>query len=1129
MSFFIKLIIAVSISTAAMAENGFSPRIENQLEETFFEQGKVSIGKIDEYEKRSKILREEIIGNLIRYYEQVGGKTHEKAVEKALESDTAVGYDRMAELTKIMKKASPANAKKIGLSVLELGFALRSDGKWMDYEEIGGYAKGFSKNYLVKARNPKQEEAHNLFNFVAGRYYTQGELAQIKANGGDVSTLQPVGDGRFFNNTNIESFKITDTYNRNSKLYEGVDIPFPDDGVELEYLELRRSESRIKMDVNAVVNGKKVKYKFKIISESHSEPTAAALASALGYNTDPTRSIRMPKLYFNKVSKAEFLRDLEAYYGWWEPQWNVIKEGRDEKGDFIIFREGLLEAKPSDLNRIGSWSFNKNSSPDLREVRALSVFMGWTANSDMKEEGQTKLILKSNDTPESMFYALNDLGWGFGNFYYPETVGFFKWNPIKRVDEKGVSFNYMTWRWSDLFEGVTYDDARWIIRRMARLSRAQITDAVNLGKWDPKVAGILVEKLLARRNALVKAFGLEKEVKESAVDFLVAPSDEQFENQAPTKKNAPMSLPDFMKTPLASVIGPTLLAIESSLVNAAIKEVTKPIAKEFFFNGEDLWGIDAPFASGLILKVNRHVAKNAEPRSIMERYLVHDEITIGWVLGVGSIDVNGKAIYYRSFNLIYPVKEQRGGLYLPNYLANIFLPYAPGFIKLPSKYSMFVQDYIEGSGTMRVSTQGPINIGAQGTLSKVFLRRFLFGDRGDGVVHLMEDKTQWTRLSAQINAALAFIKFPMIAASVEKGTIDREIWKINTKKAGSNERFFESVRNVVGMLDISPFADIAEKRRIKSDYITNRYGMNLFNLIFSSKSYRKDEITEYEGQDDKLTQKSLQIESISDEVWKAPIVNIQEEDVVRAFFLGVKDEKDSFSKPVLGLNVKLLDTQTFSKEFKDEYLDFVNKSVNDDYFIPFSPDLQTNKDQWGTLLTQFDFLLYENAIQKLLTISKDRLWQLFTEITGYPLGNFPSRTGDLLKDTMTNKFYGVVADLMSARGPIPRERMANKLVSAIQTAAVTTSMTSAVKGDLIGIIRRAVGDEDIFISAKIGAPIYAENILPEGKPLVNRIGVLKYRDPKLHNFSMGGVSDIFNFFDSIIPEDGQAPSTDYPY
>jgi hypothetical protein len=235
----------------------------------------------------------------------------------------------------------------------------------------------------------------------------------------------------------------------------------------------------------------------------------------------------------------------------------------------------------------------------------------------------------------------------------------------------------------------------------------------------------------------------------------------------------------------------------------------------------------------------------------------------------------------------------------------------------------------------------------------------------------MEDKSQWTKLSAEINAALAFIKFPMITASLEKGTIDREIWKINTKKPGSNERFFESVRNIVGMLDISPFADIAEKTRIKSDYITNRFGMNLFNLIFSSKTYRKDEITEYEGENDNLKEKSLQIESISDEVWKAPIVNISEEDVVRAFFIGVKDEKDSFSKPVLGLNIKLFDTQTFSNEFKDEYLDFVNKSVDDQNFIPFTPEMQTNRDQWGILLTQFDFLLYENAIQNRDEIVKE--------------------------------------------------------------------------------------------------------------------------------------------------------------
>jgi hypothetical protein len=1112
----------------AQAASAISFRMEKEIESTFFVDGKVSSEKVAFYRRQAKLKRTEIIDNLIRYYEQVGGSSREKAIQKANDSNTGMAYDRLEELSLIMLKSSPLNAKKIGLKILELGFALRSDGRWMTEDELKGYAKGFSKDYLVKSINSVQEEAHNLFNPISNQFYSQTELNEIKAKGGDLSRLEPIGDGQFYTNTRIETYKVENTYNPNSELYKGTKILFPGDNVELEYLGLKRSQSRIKMDVETTVEGVKQRYKLKILSESHSEPTAASLAAALGYNTDPSVSVRNPKLYFNKASKAEFLRDLESYYGWWEPQWNVVKEGRDEKGEYIIFREGLLEAKVSALNRIGSWSFNKNSSPDLREVRGISIFSAWLANSDMKEEGQTKVILKDSDSPESMYYSLNDLGWGFGSFLYPENIGFFKWNPIKRITEKGVSLNYMTWRWSDLFDGVTYDDARWIVRRMSRLSRAQISAAVALGKWDKKVEAVLIEKLISRRNAYVKAFNLENEIKESKVDFSLAPSDEQAEKPKSDGKIAPQNFPDFMKTPLSSIIGPTLLAIESSLLNSVVNEATNAIEREVFFKGEDLWGMNVPFATGLILKVRRHIAKNEEPRSIMERYLVKDEVTIGWVLGAGSIDVSGKAIYYRSFNLIYPSKERRTGLYFPNYIANLFLPYAPGFMKLPAKYSLFIQDYIEGSGTLRISNKGVFSIGAQGTLSQIFLRRFLIGDQGNGFVNIMEDKSQATKVSGEINAALAFIKFPMVVSSVEKGTIDREIWKVTTGSASSNARFFESVRNLVGWLDVSSFAKIAEKRRIKSDYITNRYGLNLFNLIFSNHTYRKDNIAEYEGEDDKLAQKSLQIERISDEVWNMPISN-QEQNVVRAFFLGVKDEKNGFSKPVLGLNVKILDGQVSSKEFKGEYLDFVNRAVNDLNFIPFSPILHTNRDQWGVVLTQFDFLIYEKAIARLLSVTEEELWSEFQSITGYQLDRYPSKTGDLKKDTMINKWRVVVDNLMGARGPIPRERMANRLVSALQNAAVTTSMTTGVKGDLIGILRSILGEDEYFISAKIGTPIYAENIFPEGKPLVNRIGVLKYRDPKLHNFSMGGISDIFNFFDSIIPQDSQVPSTDYPY
>jgi hypothetical protein len=1123
------LIISLYFSLPiAKAATGISLRMEKEIESTFLINGKVSPEKVALYRSQAKQKRAEIIANLVRYYEQIGGSSREKAIEKANESDAGLAYDRLEELSLIMLKASPANAKKIALKMLELGFALRSDGRWLTEDELKGYAKGFTKDFLVKAKNNSQEEAYNLFNPVTNQFYTQSELSQIKSKGGDLSKLDPIGDGQFYTNTKIETYKVENTYNPNSELYRGSKILFPDDNVELEYLGLRRSQSRIKMDVETIVNGVKQKYKFKILSETHSEPTAAALAAALGYNTDPTRSVRNPKLYFNKVSKAEFLRDLESYYGWWEPQWNVVKEGRDAKGDYIIFREGLLEAKVSSVNRIGSWSFNKNSSPDHREVRGLSIFAAWLANSDMKEEGQTKLILKDNDSPESMYYSLNDLGWGFGSFMYPESIGFFKWNPIKRISEKGVSLNYMTWRWSDLFDGITYDDARWIIRRMARLSRAQISAAVALGKWDKKVEAVVIEKLIARRNAFVKAFNLEKEISESRVDFSLAPSDEQAEKSKTGGKAPAQNLPDFMKTPLSSIIGPSLLAIESTLLNTVIKEGTNAIEREVLFKGDDLWGTNIPFATGLILKVRRKIAKNEEPRSIMERYLVHDEVTLGWVLGAGSIDVSGKAIYYRSFNLIYPSKERRTGLYFPNYIANLFLPYAPGFTKLPEKYSLFIQDYIEGSGTVRISNKSIFSLGAQASLSRIFLRRFLIGDRGNGFVNIMEDKSQATKVSGEINAALAFIKFPMVVGSVEKGSIDREIWKVTNNSVNSNARFFESVRNLVGWLDVSSFSEIAEKRRIKSDYITNRYGINLFSLIFSNNSYRKDDISEHEGEDDKLAQKSLQIERISDEVWNLPITN-QEQNVVRSFFLGVKDEKNGFSKPVLGLNVKILDGKSSSKEFKGEYLDFVNRAANNPYFIPFSPILHTNRDEWGVLLTQFDFLIYEKAIARLLSVSEDELWSDFRSVTGYQPDGFPSNTGDLRKDTMINKWNAVVHNLMQARGPIPRERMANRLVSAIQNAVVSTSMSTGVKGDLVGVLKSILGDEEYFISAKIGTPIYAENIFPEGKPLVNRIGVLKYRDPTLHNFSMGGISDIFNFFDSIIPHNSQVPSTDYPY
>jgi hypothetical protein len=91
------------------------------------------------------------------------------------------------------------------------------------------------------------------------------------------------------------------------------------------------------------------------------------------------------------------------------------------------------------------------------------------------------------------------------------------------------------------------------------------------------------------------------------------------------------------------------------------------------------------------------------------------------------------------------------------------------------------------------------------------------------------------------------------------------------------------------------------------------------------------------------------------------------------------------------------------------------------------------------------------------------------------------------------------------------------------------SLTSGIKGDLIGVVLSQLTEDSYFLSAKISSPIYKQNIFPQEKPLVNRRGTLKYKDARLHDFSLNTVSVIYNFFDSVIPEGGIVPSIEYTY
>jgi hypothetical protein len=57
--------------------------------------------------------------------------------------------------------------------------------------------------------------------------------------------------------------------------------------------------------------------------------------------------------------------------------------------------------------------------------------------------------------------------------------------------------------------GTSWDDARWIARRMAKLTRADFTEIVHLASFPMAVEKLLIEKIIARRNNLLELLKLE--------------------------------------------------------------------------------------------------------------------------------------------------------------------------------------------------------------------------------------------------------------------------------------------------------------------------------------------------------------------------------------------------------------------------------------------------------------------------------------------------------------------------------------------------------------------------------------------------------------------------------------------
>ncbi len=262
---------------------------------------------------------------------------------------------------------------------------------------------------------------------------------------------------------------------------------------------------------------------------SGSEVVASKLVYALGY--------RVPSYEIVSVKADDLRVDAGAAHGLTPERLRGLLEPRLRGGSFRAVASKIVEGEI-----LGPAKFK--AFRDCAEVRALKVAYAWLNNVDSKDHNSLLVW----DGTRTMGYLM-DFGTSLGadaGLGGPKTVceGW-----LNEVDLKHLSAEVLTLglhrhaceprpvavspavglfspsvnpdRWKPYAPNVAFDamdaeDARWIARRMAALSREQIAAAVSAGRYShPEDAVYLVNALDQRRRLIVARY-LNEEQEEEA-------------------------------------------------------------------------------------------------------------------------------------------------------------------------------------------------------------------------------------------------------------------------------------------------------------------------------------------------------------------------------------------------------------------------------------------------------------------------------------------------------------------------------------------------------------------------------------------------------------------------------------
>ena len=489
-----------------------SDYLRNQIKEYFYGENGFSNSKIENFKKQNIQDREEEIKLIIDNLITRENLTSEEATKKALEDKKILSINYILAILNLLPEfKDPKKVETELKNVLAVYLALKRHA--VDSTFVHGVKSLISMVFMghdIPIKDTKRDLPSNLVDPQRKEFFTKDELIGLLENGEDLSLLDPA-DSHFWKRPENISLKNP------VKKFEGT---FPN---EFKFNETLTREGNPKIEVTEKIStGKKIKWRMKFGREINNEGFVSRLIGLLGYHSDEYFYVRDPKIYFK--NKKEYEEMLLAWIGYYnsgldtKPSRFIKTTGEDEKGFYVIFHEALLESRPKSELRVGDFHVTEMGNWERREIRALLLLMAFVNNVDFKpsRNNRVKLINNGEDpTKWEIQELVHDLGFGFGGQLVSSTANEYSWSFLERgITKLKIRYKNNQFVPSDRnpFKQTTYSDLKWMARYFVQITREQLEQIAQASGWPISVARLNLEKMIRRRNEIVRSFELEGQI-----------------------------------------------------------------------------------------------------------------------------------------------------------------------------------------------------------------------------------------------------------------------------------------------------------------------------------------------------------------------------------------------------------------------------------------------------------------------------------------------------------------------------------------------------------------------------------------------------------------------------------------